>query len=245
LASNGASAGPSQEPLPALPPDAEWTERELLANEKETLGFYISGHPLEQYHQEIKRYATKTLAQVQETSEGERVTVVGVAAAVVDRMTKTGKRMAIVTLEDMTGSLKMVCFSGGRGGQAGYEQWESDLKADDPLVITGAVTINNREESNPVREIKAEEITRLSELRRRKTRKVAFKVTADKVTAERLTSLKLVLVKHAGETPVSLEVTMPGEAEAIIRLAELRVQPTDALIHDVNRLFGGPVAELR
>ena len=38
---------------------------------------------------------------------------------------------------------------------------------------------------------------------------------------------------------------MPGEAEAIIRLAELRVQPTDALIHDVNRLFGGPVAELR
>jgi len=233
------------EPLPALPPDAEWTERELLANEKETLGFYISGHPLEQYHQEIKRYASRTLAQIQEAGEGERVTVVGVVAAVVDRMTKTGKRMAIVTLEDMTGSLRMVCFSGGRAGQAGYEQWESDLKADDPLVITGVVTINNREESNPLREIKAEEITRLSELRRRKTRKVAFKVTADKVTAERLTSLRQVLVKHAGDTPVSLEVSVPGEAEAIIRLAELRVQPTDALIHDVNRLFGGPVSELR
>ncbi len=173
----------------------------MLANEKEALGCYISGHPLEQYHQEIRRYATKTLAQIQETGEGERVTVVGVAAAVVDRMTKTGKRMAIVTLEDMTGSVRMVCFSGGRSGQAGYDQWESDLKADDPLVITGAVTINNREEENPVREIKAEEITRLSELRRKKTRNVAFKLPADKVTAERLTSLKLVLVKHAGETP--------------------------------------------
>ena len=244
IPSNGA-AGAGPEPLPTLHPDAEWSEKELLANEKETLGFYISGHPLEQYHQEIKRYATKSLAQVQQAGEGERVTIVGVAAAVLDRTTKTGKRMAIVTLEDMTGSLRMVCFSGGRAGQAGYDQWESDLKSDDPLVITGAVTINNREEENPVREIKAEEITRLSEIRRRKTRKVAFKVSADKVTAERLASLKQVLVKHAGETPVSLEVSMPGEAEAIIRLAELRVQPTDALIHDVNRLFGGSVAELR
>ena len=243
LAPKPGAAGVVAETLPALGPDAEWSEKEMLACEKETLGFYISGHPLQQYHQEIKRYATKTLAQVQGCADGERVTIVGVASAVQDRTTKTGKRMAIITLEDMTGSLRMVCFSGGR--QVGYEQWEAALKSDEPLVITGSVTINNREEENPVREIKAEEVTRLAEIRQKKTRKVAFKVTADKVTAERLTALKLLLTKHAGDTPVSLEVLVPGQSEAIIKLAQLRVCPTDALIHDVNRLFGGAVAELR
>jgi len=246
MAPKPGTAAATADALPALSPEAEWSEKEMLANEKETLGFYISGHPLQQYHQEIKRYASKSLAHVQQSNEGERVTVVAVAAAVTDRMTKTGKRMGIVTLEDMTGSLRMVCFSAGRPGQAGYEQWEGDLKSDDALVITGQVTVNSRpgEEEQSMREIKAEEVTRLSEIRQRKTKKVAFKVPADKVTAERLVSLKQTLVKHAGDTPVSFEVVVPGQSAAVIKLIELRVRPTDALLHDVNRLFGGQVAEL-
>jgi DNA polymerase-3 subunit alpha len=228
-----------------LPEVGEWTEKERLSFEKETLGFYISGHPLAQYLKEIRRYASRTLAQIQGCQSEERVTVVGVVAAVLDRMTKTGKRMAIVTLEDMSGSLKVVCFSAQRQGAQGYEQWEPLLKSDDPLVVTGTISVNSRgDEENPARELKAEEVTRLTDLREKKTKRLAVRVPAASVTAERLNQLRGLLAAHSGATQVVLEVLVPGESETVIKLADLRIRPTDALLHELDRIFAGPVAEL-
>jgi DNA polymerase III subunit alpha len=224
---------------------AEWSEKERLSFEKETLGFYISGHPLAQYQKESRRYANKTLAQVQGCGADERVTVVGVVAAVLDRMTKTGKRMGIVTLEDMTGSLKMVCFSAGRQSSQGYEQWEPLLKSDEALVVTGSVSVNSRgDEENPARELKAEEIVRLTDLREKKTRRLAVRVPATSVTADRLNELRTILAAHKGDTQVVLEVLVPGESETVIRLADLRVRPTDLLLQELDRIFQASVAEL-
>ncbi|HUB07599.1 MAG TPA: DNA polymerase III subunit alpha [Myxococcales bacterium] len=229
----------------ALPVVEEWDEKQRLASEKETLGFYISGHPLAQYQKEIRRYASRSLAQIQQCQAEERVTVVGVAAAVLDRMTKTGKRMGIVTLEDMTGSLKVVCFSAQRQSAQGYEQWEPLLKSDDPLVITGAVSVNSRgDEENPARELKAEEIVRLTDLREKKAKRIKVRVAADAVTADRLNQLRGILSAHAGATQVVIEVLAPGESETVIKLADLRVRPTDALLYELDRIFEGPVAEL-
>jgi DNA polymerase-3 subunit alpha len=228
-----------------LPQVAEWSEKERLSYEKETLGFYISGHPLAQYQKESRRYANRTLAQVQQCGADERVTVVGVVAAVLDRMTKTGKRMGIVTLEDMTGSVKLVCFSAGRQSSQGYEQWESLLKSDEALVVTGSVSVNSRgDEENPVRELKAEEIVRLTDLREKKTKRLAVRVPAASVTADRLNELRSILAAHAGATQVVLEVLVPGESETVIRLADLRVRPTDLLLQELDRIFDATVAEL-
>jgi DNA polymerase-3 subunit alpha len=244
-----ALAPPAGEPTVERLPEVEaWTEKERLSYERETLGFYISGHPLAQYEAEMKRYASRTLAQLQSSPDGERATVVGVASTVLDRVTKMGKRMAIVTLEDLTGVLKVVCFSAGKSGNGGYERWEPMLKSDEPLVITGVVTVNDRGEQTPTRELKAEEVVRLGEVRAKKTRNVAVRVVAETLTEQRLADLRALLGRHQGETPVALEVRVGGEvgeSEAVIKLPDLRVQPTDTLLHEVNRLFGAPVAELR
>jgi DNA polymerase-3 subunit alpha len=237
--------GPLAERLPDVEP---WTEKERLSHERETLGLYISGHPLAQYEAEMQRYATRTLAQLQSSPDGERATVVGVASAVVDRMTKMGRRMGIVTLEDLTGNVKVVCFAGGKPGSGGYERWESLLKSEEPLVITGVVTINDRGDQTPTRELKAEDVSRLADVRVKKTKNVALRVPAGDLTAHRLGELRDLLGRHQGDTPVALEVRVGGsvgESEAVIRLGELRVKPTDTLLYEVNRLFGGPVAELR
>ncbi len=236
------SRAAASQPQGAAVPD--WSNKERLAFEKETLGFYISGHPLSQYQKEIRRYAGRTLAQVQECRGDEKVTVVGVVSSLADKMTKTGKRMGIVTLEDMTGSLRLVCFSARSAGAQGYEQWEPLLKSDEPLVVTGIVTVNGRgEEENPARELKAEEIVRLTDLREKKTRKLSVRIPAPAVTAERLNELKRILGSHAGNTQVVLEVVMPGESETVIPLADLKVRPTDALLGELDRIFGAPVAE--
>ncbi|MHB1844728.1 MAG: DNA polymerase III subunit alpha [Deltaproteobacteria bacterium] len=239
------AAGKDGAPVDPLPAVEEWSEKERLAFEKEALGFYISGHPLRQYEKEIRRYANRSLARVQSAAADERLTVVGVVSGLLDRMTKTGKRMGIVTLEDMTGSLKLVCFS-GRAGQPGYEQWEPLLKGDEPLVITGQVSVNSRgDEESPTRELKVEEVVRLTELREKKTKRLAIRVPASAVTAERLNQLRGVLAASAGETQVLLEVLAPGESETVIRLAELRVRPTDLVLRSIERLFGSQTTELR
>ena len=238
----GGAALPSSETLSDI---EDWTEKERLAFEKETLGFYISGHPLRQYQKEIRRYASRTLAQVQKAAADETITVVGVVAAIQDRMTKTGKRMGIVTLEDMTGSLKLVCFSARAGGQ-GYEQWEPLLKGDEPLVVTGTVSVNSRgDEESPTRELKVTGIVRLTELREQKTKRLAIRVPAAAVTAERLVKLRALLAGHAGETQVVLEVLIAAESETVIQLAELKVRTTDELLRALDKLFSSGASELR
>ncbi len=123
-------------------PAEEWSEKQRLAFEKEAIGFYVSGHPLHQYEKELRRYA-RPAASVHRARRDERVTVAGIVAAMRERPTKTGKRMAWVTLEDLSGSIEVVCFPGKEAGRsvmgkdgrwskgaarAGFEQWESMLK---------------------------------------------------------------------------------------------------------------------
>src|SRR5712671_4636730 len=80
-------------------PCEEWSEKERLSYEKEAIGFYVSGHPLHQYEKELRRYA-RPAASVQRARREERATVAGIVAALRERPTKTGKRMAWITLED-------------------------------------------------------------------------------------------------------------------------------------------------
>src|SRR5262249_61184372 len=105
---------------------------------------------------------------------------VGTAAAIVsqprERPTKTGKRMAWVTLEDLSGSVELVCFPGKEGGRSvmgkdgkwvkagprpGYEAWEMLLKSDEPILVTGTVQVNTRDEENPTAELIMEQVQSL------------------------------------------------------------------------------------
>ena len=160
-------------------PSEEWPEKERLASEKEAIGFYVSGHPLHQYERELRRWA-RPAASVQRARRDETVTVAGIVAQLRERPTKTGKRMAWVTLEDLSGSVELVCFPGkeagrsvhgqgrqvGQGlGAAGLRAWEHLLKADDPILVTGTVQVNIRDEENPVAELIVEQVQSLKEVR--------------------------------------------------------------------------------
>ncbi len=257
----GLLSGPSAE-KPALRDEyaaaVEWSEKERLAFEKEAIGFYVSGHPLHQYEKELRRYARPCNA-VQRARRDEKVTVAGVVAALRERPTKTGKRMAWVTLEDLSGSIEVVCFPGKEGGRSvmgndgkwqrsgpkpGYEHWESLLKSDEPILVTGTVQINQRDEETPVAEIIAEEVSSLREVREKRVKRLEVRLSADMVTEDRLERLAEVARRHVGATPVALSIRVPGEAEAVIGNTALKVAVSDELLEAVDRLFGAKVAEL-
>ncbi len=235
----------------------EWPEKERLAAEKEAIGFYVSGHPLHQYERELRRWA-RPAASVQRARRDEMVTVAGIVTQLRERPTKTGKRMAWVTLEDLSGSVELVCFPGKEAGRSvmgkdgkwtkggarpGYEAWEQLLKADDPILVTGTVQVNIRDEENPVAELIVEQVQSLKEVRDKRLKRLELRVRADLVTDERLEELSRLAQSHAGATPIALSIVFPGEAEAVIG-APLKVDVTDELIAQVDRLFGEKVVEL-
>ncbi len=238
-------------------PSEEWPEKERLAAEKEAIGFYVSGHPLHQYERELRRWA-RPAASVQRARRDETVTVAGIVAQLRERPTKTGKRMAWVTLEDLSGSVELVCFPGKEAGRSvmgkdgkwskgparpGYDAWEHLLKADEPILVTGMVQVNIRDEENPVAELIVEQVQSLKEVRDKRLKRFELRLRADLVTDERMEELSRLVRSHAGATPIALSIVFPGEAEAVIG-APLKVDVTDELIFQVDRLFGEKVVEL-
>ncbi len=195
---------------------------------------------------------------MQRARRDETVTVAGIVAQLRERPTKTGKRMAWVTLEDLSGSVELVCFPGKDAGRSvlgkdgkwakgsarpGYDAWEHLLKADDPILVTGTVQVNIRDEENPVAELIVEQVQSLKEVRDKRLKRFELRLRADLVTDERMEELSRLVRSHAGATPIGLSIVFPGEAEAVIG-APLKVDVTDELISQVDRLFGEKVVEL-
>jgi DNA polymerase-3 subunit alpha len=235
----------------------EWTEKERLSFEKEAIGFYVSGHPLHQYDKELKRYS-RPITAVQRARRDERITIAGIVAAMRERPTKTGKRMAWVTLEDLSGSIELVCFPGkdgtrnvmGKDGKwtkagpkPGYEHWEPLLKSDDPILVTGTVQISQRDEDTPVAELIVEEIQSLKAVREKRTKRLELRVPADLMTEDRLQRLMEIARKYEGATPVAVSLLFTNEAEVLIGNSSLKVQVNDELLLAVERLFGMKVVE--
>ena len=118
-------------------PVEEWPEKERLAFEKEAIGFYVSGHPLHQYEKELQALRPPVRPRCSAPGGTRRSRSAASCAALRERPTKTGKRMAWVTLEDLSGSMELVCFPGkdgtplgdGQGRQVGQGGPQAGLRA--------------------------------------------------------------------------------------------------------------------
>lgn len=251
----GSSSAPGKSSRDDYAVSEPWTEKEKLSNEKAVIGFYVSGHPLDAYQKELKRYA-RPITAIQRLRRDDKITIAGIVAAMRERPTKTGKRMAWVTMEDLSGSIELVVFPGkdgtrsvmgkdGKWGKAGpkpgYEQWEHLLKSDDALLVTGTVQMS-RDEENPQAELIVDDIQSLKEVREKRVKRLELKLHVDMATEENLSKLAEIAKKHVGATPIAVAVHMPGEAEALWSSA-MKVQVSDELLESVNRLFGARVAE--
>jgi DNA polymerase-3 subunit alpha len=225
----------------------EWPERERLAKEKEALGFYISGHPLARYEQDVKRYGTHTCASLASAKGYEKVAVAGIVAGWRERITKTGKRIAFAALEDLTGTRDLVIY------EDVVQKHEALLKGDEPVLIKGMVRLAEKfgqeaqqpEASEPSPEIKVDEVQRLADVRAARSSRVEIRVAADAATPERLGELKALLGKHPGNCAASLTLVQTGTAETRIALRATKVAPDDELFAAVDRLFGAKVCAVR
>ena len=210
--------------LPELP---EWPEEERLAYEKETLGYYVSGHPLTRYQDEIARFADVTVSELGEIKGGKEVTVGGILTAIKPRRTRAGERMAIAQFEDMNGLVEVVILP------AVYAQCSAGLSTDEPLLVRGRVVV----EESGVR-LKANEFITLEQAAERFARKLWINIPLE-VSKDSIFELSELVKKHPGETEVLFRLIDPERFEVEVQPHFLfKVQPGPELRASIERLFG-------
>ncbi len=238
----GAGGGGGSLSIVYAVPDERTGRREILRSEKDALGFYVSGHPLEGHEEEIAGLGARTTADVQDHGkDGEEVLLAGVCAELRERRTKRGERMGIIQLEDLHGRLTVTAFP------KTYATAESLLKHDSPIVIRGRVRVDEGEGSRSV-EVSADEVVALQAFRVEHARSVTLEIAASDAAgaggAEALMArLEAVLRDHPGTVPVFLSLRVPEVGRVILDTPpEVHVSPTDDFLAELRSVLPTPPA---
>lgn len=231
---------PVEEDAEKYPDVPEWAPRQVLAFEKENLGFYVSGHPLDRYEDDLRRYAGSKVADLAHLTHRQEVSIGGLVAAYRERPLRSGKgRMAIFQLEDKTGSVEVVCFS------KPFAEYEEALKSGEPLLVTAMAEMEGEGE-NRTPKLHMRQAATLAELRQQKTTAMHLRLNAEKVQPEQLKQLKETLLRHIGDTRTYVDLTIPHRSRTRLALSErFSVNPSDELLLELERLFGDGAAVLR
>jgi DNA polymerase-3 subunit alpha len=233
-------------------PESEpWDRRELLVRERQALGFYVSGHPLERYVKGeggLGKFGATPVAECAGMDDWAQVKLVGMAEGYRERVFKDGGgKVAFFDLEDLTGRVAVKM----RGKD--IEQYASILAAGEPVLVSGKVSFPQRAEDegegdDGPREptLLLNEVSPLVDAVRSDTRSIAIRLHAERMRPTDLSSLARVLGAAKGSCPVALHLRFDGGAEAVLSLGEgFRVDVGDALLSGIERIFGEQVAELR
>ncbi len=216
-------------PLPAQANVPEWPLAERLAAEKELLGFYVTGHPLEPYRSLLRQYSLTDTAGLAGLTHRSMTRLGGLISAVQNGFSKkTGKPYAMVTLEDMEGSVQVLCFGEFCEGNRAL------LVPGEAVLVVGEVS---QGEDRP--KLFPTEMYPLREAPARLTRQVHLRLRFGDVTSETLQAARDLVLAHKGSCPLFLCFTRDDGAVAFIEANErFAVTPSLELQQAVEALFG-------
>ena len=186
----------------------EWDNKELLSYEKETLGFYITGHPLSRFADKISTIANTDTESIARLNDKDNVSLAGIVSNIREITTKRKDIMAYVTLEDLKGSASVIFFADV------YRKVSPLLHGDDPILIKGVLDVS--EESS---KIIAAEAQLLSEAAAPAHTCAYFSISATKCDAEVLAALREVISRHPGKCDGYLRL-IAEDYETLIYLGE-------------------------
>ncbi len=217
---------------PTLPEVPEWLPSERLAAEKEILGFYVTGHPLQAHRDALERFASATTDELAKHPRGPPLRLVGVITQLRTLKTRGGGLMARAVLEDLAGTVDVVVFP------KVFDRYAELLRTGDPVLARGSLgTQGDRAE------LQLDEVIPLENVWRDAVRELELRVEVERVSRPLLAELREILDLAPGEVPVSVRLLLPDGVEALLELTRHRVAVSPDLVGRLDALFGAKVAE--
>jgi DNA polymerase-3 subunit alpha len=214
----------------ALPNVQPWTESERLSREKEILGFYISGHPLERFRAEAEIYATHTVADLGGWRP-ENIALSVVVTNIKKQLSKkSGKEFARLTIEDFSGSAEVLVFP---------EKWEilaDKIRTDVPMLVKGAYSRRDEGGDNPAFIIDSAE--KLIELRSNGELTIAIELSKGAYTPDVMSDVRAIAETHPGSAPLEFCWSDGNGSQARLRSRSLTVAADGAALTALRNILG-------
>jgi DNA polymerase-3 subunit alpha len=217
-------AAPGVVPLPDVPP---WTEAQQLAGEKEAVGFYMSGHPLERFARDLALFGAKRVAEL--TASEADIWIAGIVSGIRALKTRKGDRMAVFMLDDVGGSVEVVVFP------EAFAKHAALIDTDAMLLVRGKL-----DKDDESARLVATELLPIAALMERTTREVAIHLKVPPHGRTTFEAIAELLSRHRGDRRVSLELDVRAKDSALRVRADViqRVKPSEQLVAELEQLCG-------
>ncbi|WP_165312081.1 DNA polymerase III subunit alpha [Vibrio ziniensis] len=214
----------------------EWPEKVWLEGERETLGLYLTGHPINAYLKELNRYTSCRLNEATPTRRDQSITVAGLVIAARVMTTKRGTRIGLMTLDDRSGRMEVMLFSDA------LERYAELLEKDKILVISGQVSFDD---FNGGLKMSAREVMDMGSAREKYARGLSISIEQSQIDEQFFERFSEILTPHrAGTVPVNVYYQRPDARARLVLGTEWRVTPSDTLLDELQQLLGSDQVEL-
>jgi DNA polymerase-3 subunit alpha len=213
-----------------------WPEKVWLEGERETLGLYLTGHPINAYMRELAKYTSCRLKDATPTRRDQSLTVAGLVIAARVMTTKRGNRIGLMTLDDRSGRMEVMLFSDA------LDKYAELLEKDKIVVVSGQVSFDD---FNGGLKMSAREVMDLGSAREKFTRGLSISISENQIDERFYERLSEILAPHkAGTVPVNVYYQRTDARAKLTLGTEWRVTPNDILIDELKQLLGDDQVEL-
>jgi DNA polymerase-3 subunit alpha len=230
----GFGGGAAEEhPEPALPKANDWTLKEKLQGEKELLGFYVTGHPLDSYEEKIAELAKHDSTTLEGLEKGAEVALCGMITGVQKRRNREGKPWASLVIEDRVGSVDAMVFT------TQYDRLVTSLVEDQAVLIRGSAL---PEEGNPTK-VSVQEIVPLDVARIPLPTLISVKIFMGRNGMDRAAELHQLFARKPGDTQVRLRLEASRDFSVILDVPS-KVRPDREFRAELTRICGPDMMEV-
>ncbi|MCJ2377728.1 DNA polymerase III subunit alpha [Vibrio sp. ZSDZ34] len=213
-----------------------WPEKVWLEGERETLGLYLTGHPINAYIRELAKYTSCRLKDATPTRRDQSLTIAGLVIAARVMTTKRGNRIGLMTLDDRSGRMEVMLFSDA------LDKYAELLEKDKIVVVSGQVSFDD---FNGGLKMSAREVMDLGSAREKYTRGLSISISENQIDERFYERLSEILTPHkAGTVPVNVYYQRTDARAKLTLGTEWRVTPNDTLLDELKQLLGADQVEL-
>jgi DNA polymerase-3 subunit alpha len=221
----------AEHPLPLLP---DWTPQQKLANEKEVIGIYVTGHPLDAYSDKVAELSTHATETLEGLERGAEVAICGILTGIQRKRNREGKLWAAMHLEDRTGSVEAMVFT------TQYDRLLANLVEDQAVLVRGLVL----PEDNGPPKISVQEIVPLEVARLNLPTLISIRIPVGmNGSVDKAEALNQLFARKRGETEVRLRLEKPRDFSVILDVT-LKVRPDKEFWAEVERICGPESVEI-